>query len=58
MSEDEGRVAGARLDEDEVEAHGRIAQNIEPTDEAEDDDDVEAHSSRVDAPKLDAPKLD
>jgi hypothetical protein len=56
MSEDEGRVAAARLDE--VEAHGRIAQNIEPKDEAEEKDDVEAHSSRVDAPKLDAPKLD
>lgn len=49
MSEDERRVA-ARLDE--VEAHGRIAQNEEPKDEAE-EDEVEAHSARVDAPKLD-----
>lgn len=56
MSEDEGRVAAARLDEDEVEAHGRIAQNEEPKDEAE-EDEVEAHG-RVAAPKLDAPKLD
>ena len=54
MSEDEGRVAAAKLDE--VEAHGRIAQNEEPKDEAE-EDEVEAHG-RVAAPKLDAPKLD
>lgn len=49
MSEDESRV-------DEVVAHGRVAQNEEPTEEGE-DDEVEAHA-RLDAPKLDAPKLD
>lgn len=54
MSEDEGRVAQSRLDEDEVEAHGRIAQNVEPEEE---DDEVEAHG-RVDSPRVDAPKLD
>lgn len=54
MSEDEHpRVA--RSDDDEVEAHGRLAQNVEPDDE---EDEVEAHASRVAAPKVDAPKLD
>lgn len=55
MSEDEGRVS-ARLDE--VEAHGRLAENVEPTDEAE-EDEVEAHSGRrLDQPRLDQPRVD
>jgi hypothetical protein len=57
MSEDESRRV-SRNDEDEVEAHGRVAQNVEPGDEADEDDEVEAHSRRVASPRIDAPKLD
>lgn len=57
MSEDESRRI-SRTDEDEVEAHGRLAQNVEPGDEADEENEVEAHTSRVSAPRVDAPRLD
>jgi hypothetical protein len=46
MSEDEAR----RENDDDTEAHGRAAANIEPADEARrenDDDDVEGHARRA-----------
>ncbi|HKT44901.1 MAG TPA: hypothetical protein VJQ85_08865 [Gaiellaceae bacterium] len=48
----------ARSDEDEVEAHSRIAQNVEPTDEADEESEVEAHSRRVASPRVDSPRVD
>lgn len=57
MSEDESRRV-ARSDEDEVEAHSRIAQNVEPTDEADEESEVEAHSRRVASPRVDSPRVD
>jgi hypothetical protein len=42
-------------EEPEVEAHRRHLENTEPTDEADSDDDVEAHVRRANA-RMDSPR--
>jgi len=53
---DSPRISRTEEPGDEVEAHGKLDRNAEPSDES-DADEVEAHG-RFDAPKLDTPKLD